>query len=158
MKLFVETFIGTMISINVDPSDTINVVKAKIQDQQRLTFGEDELEDKRTVADYGIKDESTIRLHLRCLRRKIRIYLKGLTGKTTTHHFENLDTIACVKAMIQDRDGIPTDYQKLIYAGKHLEDGRTMDDYAIQDDATFHLVLRLRSCSGQCPRVGIPQD
>lgn len=151
MKLFVETLAGK-ITVKVDPTDTINVVKAKVHEQQCLTFVDEELEDRRSVAYYRIQDGSTLHLGLR-QRRKIEIFVKGLTGKTTTHYFEDQDTVDCVKAMIQERDGIPAAEQRLIYAGKQLEDGRTMADYTIQDWATFHLVLRLRSCSGQCPRV-----
>ncbi|XBI07213.1 hypothetical protein VPH35_135145 [Triticum aestivum] len=149
MKLFVETLAGKKITVKVDPSDTINVVKAKIHEQQCLTFDDEDLDDGRSVAYYRIHDGSTLRLGLRP-RRKIEIFLKGLSGKTTTHYFEELDTVDCVKAMIQERDGIPADEQRLIHAGKQLEDGRTMADYALKDYATMHLLLRLRSCS-QCP-------
>ncbi|KAF7099331.1 hypothetical protein CFC21_100971 [Triticum aestivum] len=152
MKLFVETLAGKKMTVKVDPSDTINVVKAKIHEQQRLTFDDEELDDRRSVSYYRIHDGSTLRLGLRP-RRKIEIFLKGLTaGKTTTHYFDELDTVDCVKAMIQERDGIPAAEQRLIYAGKQLEDGRTLAHYAIHDWATLHLVLRLRSCS-QCPRT-----
>ncbi|KAF7099326.1 hypothetical protein CFC21_100967 [Triticum aestivum] len=130
-------------TVKVDPSDTINVVKAKIHEQQCLTFDDEELDDRRSVSYYRIHDGSTLRLGLRP-RRKIQIIVKGLTGKASTHYFEELDTVDCVKAMIQERDGIPAAEQRLIYAGKQLEDGRTLAHYAIHDWATLHLVLRLR--------------
>ena len=147
MQIIVDAFFEK-ITLEVEPSDTIANVKAKIKvkigippEHQRLTFRLKVLEDEKTLSDYSIENEAELSMY----RERMKITVMILTlGKKISLTVKPNDSIQSVMEEIQAKEGIMVDQQRLLFAGKQLEPGRTLSDYNINNhrDVTLELIFR----------------
>ncbi len=117
--------------------------------RQRLIFAGKFLEDDSTLADCNIQNETTLHLVLESVSDTFHIFVKTMTGKTIILEVQSSNSIYMVKKNIQDKRGYPTDEQRLVFAGKFLEDGCTLADYNIQMESTLHMILRITGDIGE---------
>ena len=152
---------GKSSTLEVQPLDTIQNVKAKIEnrvnvpiDQQTLYFQDKQLLDGCTLHDYNVHNESTLYLAL-TFRGGMEVFVRTPTGKTITLEVEPSDTIENLKIKIQYKEGIPID-QQMLMSGREplLKASHTLSDYNIQEESTLDLVVKSKRSNGEI-EIGI---
>lgn len=141
MQIFVKTLTGKTITLEVEPNDSIEAIRAKIQEKeeippanQKLVFSGIELEDGKTLSDYNIQKESTLHLMI-----WMQIFVKDPSGNCLELKIEPTDRIEDVKAKLFDKTGVYIRDQILTFAGRVLEAGHTLAEYEIPTNSTLDL-------------------
>jgi ubiquitin len=158
MPILVKTLTGKNIELSVYQTDSIRKVKRAIEEkegippnQQRLIYAGKQLEDHRALFFYNVLPNGILHLVLRLRPSeasadgRLQLFVRTLSGKTIVIEARLEETIYDIKSKVLGQEGIPTNQQRLIFAGRQLEDDRTVKAYGIQDQSTIHLVLTLLS-------------
>ena len=152
MKICVRTMNNKIMPMFCSPEDRVHDIKMKVYSReripprlQRLTNQSGTLMVGGKLKDYGIEDRHSLFLELLPnVRGIMEIYIKTLTGKTFSIFCSPEDTVGDIKATVENKEGIPPDMQRLIFAGYQLEADRYLKDYEIKQTSVLHLILRLR--------------
>lgn len=148
MQIYIRMLTCKILHLNVEPSDTVESVKAQIFDKegidimthQRFIFAKKWLEDDKTLAEYDITEGSAIYLVL-SLKERIQVFIKALTGWSTSVEVELSECVENLKVRISEKNKIPVSHFKLTLAGEELEDGKILSEYNLTKKSVIGLTF-----------------
>ena len=149
MQLFVKTPNGKTLPLEVSTSASVIEIKSMIRDRegipvslQKLAFSGKQLKDDNTLSDSKIQKECTIQLCFGLMGgEKIKLIIKPISGRTFYVEAGSSDSIDRVMDLINEKEGVPIRYQRLVFNGIGLEKGRALFDYKIKNDDIIHFIL-----------------
>ena len=146
-SLSLEVFTGVSFQLQVAGNEQVDRLYAEVNRQarvpyhrQEIVYGDRVLEMGTRISDYNVPDQATLLVNLR--NYQVMVFLKTLTGQTIMLTVTPRDTVAQVKAMIEQQEGIPIAKQRLIFVGNQLHDDHYFLDYRIEHESAVHLVVR----------------
>ena len=161
--LFIKQSNGKELKLLCCPQERVKLLKYKImkmtgisQFQQILFYSGKRLNNTKEIWEYKINDNSNLNLDV--IKDGILVNVKTLTGKNIEINISQSQTCMDLKGLIQDEEGIPPSQQRIIFAGKQLEEDRTIKSYSIQNESTLNLVLRLRGGWGKFEEYYISEE
>jgi ubiquitin C len=150
MPILVKLPTQKQFTLEVSETELIEDVKSMIEgkegiptDRQTLRFREIELENYKTLQDYSISRHAALFLTISSKSPEMTISVRTLNGEHFTLNVSRTERIEDVKTMIQEQQNHPFDQQELVFGGRKLENGRTLQDYSVPHEATIHLILRI---------------
>jgi ubiquitin C len=146
-SLQLEVFTGVSFQLEVSDNEPVDTLYAEVNrrarvpyHRQEIVYGDRVLEMGTRISDYHVPDQATLLVNLR--NYQATVFLKTLTGQTIMLTVTPRDTVAQVKAMIEQQEGIPVAKQRLIFIGNQLQDDHYFLDYRIEHESAVHLVVR----------------